>query len=201
MNDTRELLSDLSDESDLCRNDGVPEIADLLDRAIAKINELAGRASMAKVPEGMVLVPINPPSRAVREVFELCRYDEGITTKDEVYRALVKLLSALPKDDAQAPKNMITWSGNGVAFPSPQADIGVDEWLESQDFYEAMQGYRCAPMANQWEVIANFENVKRLIREHFASPQPTPSIPAAQEDTGIVTAKGHASGLKAQEGK
>ncbi len=210
MNDTREAFELVwltlpvpgeFDAMDVCDQD---RWRDVVEAAF-----LAGRASMAKVPkqikEALEIGYELAVAEAARTHDALAGYQPGkhaAADKDvQTIHAAMELLSTLPKDDAQAPKNMITWSGNGVAFPSPQADIGVDEWLESQDFYEAMQGYRCAPMANQWEVIANFENVKRLIREHFASPQPTESIPAAQEDTGIVTAKGHASGLKAQEGK
>lgn len=33
----RELISDLRDEEDLCRNEGVEDIADLLDRAATAI--------------------------------------------------------------------------------------------------------------------------------------------------------------------
>ena len=47
----------------------------------------------------------------------------------------------------------------------------MDDWLESEEFYNAMQGYRCAPMSDQREVIAYFENVKRLIRENFKSTE------------------------------
>lgn len=42
----------------------------------------------------------------------------------------------------------------------------LTEFLESEEFYNAMQGYRCAPMVDQREVVAHFENVKRLIRKH-----------------------------------
>lgn len=42
----------------------------------------------------------------------------------------------------------------------------LSEFLESEEFYNAMQGYRCAPMVDQREVVAHFENVKRLIRKH-----------------------------------
>lgn len=45
----------------------------------------------------------------------------------------------------------------------------MDDWLESEEFYNAMQGYRCAPMENQREVVAHFENVKRLIRKRVGS--------------------------------
>lgn len=45
----------------------------------------------------------------------------------------------------------------------------MDDWLESEEFYNAMQGYRCAPTENQREVVAHFENVKRLIRKRIGS--------------------------------
>lgn len=37
---TTNLITRLHDEADLCRNDGVPETAKLLDEAIARIKEL-----------------------------------------------------------------------------------------------------------------------------------------------------------------
>lgn len=43
----------------------------------------------------------------------------------------------------------------------------MDDWLESEEFYNAMQGYRIAPMDQQREVVAHFENVKRKIREQM----------------------------------
>lgn len=45
----------------------------------------------------------------------------------------------------------------------------TDDWLESEEFYNAMQGYRWAPMHDQREVVAHFENVKRKIREKTGS--------------------------------
>ena len=37
MNEREQLIADLHDESDLCRNDGANDIADLIDRAIAAL--------------------------------------------------------------------------------------------------------------------------------------------------------------------
>ena len=104
MNDTRELLSDLSDESDLCRNDGVPEIADLLDRAIAKINELAGRASMAKGPEVLPeVLPIDSPTRDCIIQFAIGCSAGKIVIYDDFWE---ELLSTLPKDDEVGDQQM-----------------------------------------------------------------------------------------------
>jgi hypothetical protein len=42
----------------------------------------------------------------------------------------------------------------------------VDDILEDQEFYEAMQQYRHAPLTSQKEVVAAYEAVKRFIREN-----------------------------------
>ena len=47
----------------------------------------------------------------------------------------------------------------------------MGDWRESEEFYNAMQSYRCAPMSDQREVMAYFENVKRLIRANFKSTE------------------------------
>lgn len=47
--------------------------------------------------------------------------------------------------------------------------MSLSEWLESEDFYNAMQRYMIAPMDDQREVFANFENVKRMIREKYSA--------------------------------
>ena len=39
---TQELIKELSDEADLCRNDGANDIADLLDKAVKRLGELEG---------------------------------------------------------------------------------------------------------------------------------------------------------------
>lgn len=43
----------------------------------------------------------------------------------------------------------------------------MGDWLESEEFYNAMQRYRCAPREDQRETVAHFENVKRLLRLRF----------------------------------
>ena len=43
----------------------------------------------------------------------------------------------------------------------------AEDWLESEEFYNAMQRYRIASPLEQREVVACFENVKRLIRIHI----------------------------------
>ncbi len=48
---------------------------------------------------------------------------------------------------------------------------GADDWLESEAFYNAMQGYRMAPRDEQREVVAHFENVKRMIRQQAQATQ------------------------------
>ncbi len=169
MNDTREAFELVwltlpvpgeFDAMDVCDQD---RWRDVVEAAF-----LAGRASMAKVPkqikEALEIGYELAVAEAARTHDALAGYQPGkhaAADKDvQTIHAAMELLSTLPKDDTQA-------------------DIGGDEWLDSRDFYEAMQGYRCAPLDNQREVIANFENVKRLIRERFASSQPTSSIPAA----------------------
>jgi len=39
--------------------------------------------------------------------------------------------------------------------------------LDSQEFYEVMQQYRCAHMINQDKVVIAFENVKNWIRKNY----------------------------------
>lgn len=58
-----------------------------------------------------------------------------------------------------------------AAAPQAQevAASDANDWLESEEFYNAMQGYRCAPRDDQREVVAHFENVKRHIRAALAS--------------------------------
>lgn len=41
----------------------------------------------------------------------------------------------------------------------------LKEWLDSQEFYELMQAYRCAPMMPQGPVIEAFEDVKAKVLE------------------------------------
>lgn len=41
----------------------------------------------------------------------------------------------------------------------------MEEFLNSREFYELMYSYRCAPTANQNEVIERFETVKKEIDE------------------------------------
>lgn len=38
------------------------------------------------------------------------------------------------------------------------------EWLDEQEFYELMQAYRHAPLADQAVAVAAFEAVKQIIR-------------------------------------
>lgn len=58
----------------------------------------------------------------------------------------------------------------------------MNDWLESEAFYNAMQGYRCASATDQREVFAHFENVKRLVRQN-ASASPA-AIGATEDDAG-----------------
>lgn len=44
---------------------------------------------------------------------------------------------------------------------------GTKDALETVDFFDAMQNYRIADMANQERVIERFEDVKSFIRENF----------------------------------
>jgi hypothetical protein len=39
--------------------------------------------------------------------------------------------------------------------------------VNSQEFYELMYSYRHSPMANQEEVVKNFEEVKKWIRKNY----------------------------------
>ena len=39
------------------------------------------------------------------------------------------------------------------------------DWLDDQEFYEAMQAYRHAPITDPAATVAAFEAVKALIRE------------------------------------
>lgn len=43
----------------------------------------------------------------------------------------------------------------------------MNDWLETEQFYNAMQAYRFASIANQENVVAAFEEVKRLLRRYF----------------------------------
>jgi hypothetical protein len=51
--ETRQLINDLLDEADGCRNNGVNDLAYLLERAAAKINRLSqlGNAAKLSTPE------------------------------------------------------------------------------------------------------------------------------------------------------
>jgi hypothetical protein len=40
------------------------------------------------------------------------------------------------------------------------------DWLDDQEFYEAMQAYRHAPITDPAAVVAAFEAVKAMIREN-----------------------------------
>jgi hypothetical protein len=44
----------------------------------------------------------------------------------------------------------------------------ANERLDWQEFYEVMQTYRHAPMAEQHKVINAFEDVKQWIRENYS---------------------------------
>ena len=45
----------------------------------------------------------------------------------------------------------------------------MTDWLDSEEFYEAMRAYRQSYDLNRpMATLAAFENVKRLIRDHMA---------------------------------
>lgn len=50
------------------------------------------------------------------------------------------------------------------------------DFLESEEFYNAMQRYRISSMDDQRNVIANFENVKNKVRENFVARPRQPKM-------------------------
>ncbi len=42
------------------------------------------------------------------------------------------------------------------------------DWLDGEEFFNAMQDYRCAPFENQAAVCSAYEAVKSMIRNHHA---------------------------------
>lgn len=88
----------------------------------------------------------------------------------EVRRDLDSELSAVPHnalDDARA----VAAKAAELGLLRSLQPVSGGDWLEEQDFYEAMQGYRCAPPDDQREVVAHFEHVKRFIRARISAPQ------------------------------
>jgi hypothetical protein len=55
--------------------------------------------------------------------------------------------------------------------------MNFDEWLSGEEFYNAMQRYRCAPITNQSEVLYCFEDVKKLIKDNCTVSVAQPSYP------------------------
>ena len=43
------------------------------------------------------------------------------------------------------------------------------EWLDGEEFAQAMYAYRCAPITNQAQVIRAFEEVKQFFRAQIAA--------------------------------
>ena len=50
----------------------------------------------------------------------------------------------------------------------------MKEFLDSEEFYNAMQSYRIASMDDQRNVIAHFEHVKSMILAKLNSAEPNP---------------------------
>jgi len=54
--------------------------------------------------------------------------------------------------------------GTKEYYIASEVDERIASLLESREFYELMQSYRCAPIVDQPAVIAAFEAVKEFIR-------------------------------------
>ncbi len=159
-----------------------------------RVKELEGRASMAKVPEGWKLVPLE----ITREMhiaghdaqwIAEAEHPEHGTVISCIYQAILDAaptLSTLPKDDTQINGDVVlahgdlssaralgdTNDGENPSVASSRADIGVDgqepvgEWVDGGNYPRL-----------QWA-----EGYEAIIGDKlYASPQPKPSRPAAQE--------------------
>jgi hypothetical protein len=47
----------------------------------------------------------------------------------------------------------------------------MDDWLDSEEFYDAMECYRNTPVGQPFEVVENFKNMKQLILQQSSYDQ------------------------------
>ena len=71
-----------------------------------------------------------------------------------------------PVWQSQIQKHELNVVEGNMPKASEPAKPPVEDWLESQDFYELMQAYRHTPVIYQSRTVSAFEDVKAAIRAH-----------------------------------
>lgn len=95
------------------------------------------------------------------------------------YAAMVQQRDTM-REDLKAARHLLT-DAHGLLKSHANEDIGFDEWLEGQEFYELMQAYRVTPILQQTEASRRFEEIKaRLCEFSFESPGSGPLIRAIE---------------------